>query len=106
MYTPFIQTFTWGADYKLTNSDLFFLGGLPDGSSIPIPVNQKLAALFQFYLGYKIYDSWEKLSLYFQLDTFTSPFRFFPHQTKVDYNSLRPGANVRYFYAKAAFGGT
>lgn len=104
LYTQFQHQLLWGADYKQTNSDLFFLGALPTGTVLRIPVNSKRADLFQFYLSYQLEDSWEKLKLTFKIDTFFSPFKFLPHQTKADYNSLRPGADIRYIYGKVATG--
>ena len=56
---PFAQQIAFGADYKQTNSSLFFLGAV---SSSPIPVAQKRADLFQFYLSCQGEDAWENHS--------------------------------------------
>lgn len=104
LYTPFQHQILGGVDYKQTNSALFFLGALPDGSVIPVPVNQKLAELFQFYLAYQLEDAWDGMQMTFKFETLFSPFKAFSHQTETDYNSLRPRADIRYFYSRVAWG--
>lgn len=104
LYTPFQQQLVWGADFKETDSALFFVGTLPSGVAVRIPQNDKTAVLFQFYLGYQLEKTWENLSATFQWTNQFSPFTFLPHQNETDYNSLRPGANTRYYYAKMAGG--
>lgn len=104
LYTPFIHQFLWGADFKQTNSSLFFLGVLPDGSPALVPINNKTAQLFQGMLGYQLEKSWKRGASTFKLETYFSPAQFLPNQTSTDYNALREGAVTRYIYARAALG--
>lgn len=103
LYTPFLHQYSAGVDYKNLNNALFFLGGVP-GSLTPASLNQKTADLFQFYLGYQLSQGWDKLKLTFNFENYFSPFIFLPNQTAIDYNSIRPKANIRYWYGKLALG--
>lgn len=107
LYTPFQHQLIWGVDYKHTDSNLFFLGVFDDGSTLDEPVNQENVDLFQFYLAYQLQDSWwnDLVNITYKIETFTSPFKFLPNQKHANYNSLRDGSKVRYFYTKMAFGG-
>lgn len=104
LYTPFQHQVLGGVDYKQTNSALFFLGALPDGSITRVPVNQKIAELFQFYLAYQLENAWDGMKMTFKFESHFSPFKVFSHQTESDYNSLRQGADIRYFYSRVAVG--
>jgi hemolysin activation/secretion protein len=102
-YTPFQHQLLCGLDYKLTNSSLFFLGTLADGSDRQL-IHQKLSAIFQGYAGYQLEAHWNEIHVTFKLETFFSPAEFLPHQNKRAYNSLREGADIRYIYSKLACG--
>jgi hemolysin activation/secretion protein len=104
LYTPFQQQILFGADFKETNSSLFFLGALPSGEAALIPVENKTAQLLQFMLGYQLESKTQSYDLEFRAESYFSPAKMLPNQTPSDYNALRLGANTRYLYARASLG--
>lgn len=99
LFSSLTHQFTWGADYKFSNSDLFFVGSIAKQK-----VNRKIATLFQFCFIHQLEKEWKSWSLNSRIDFYVSPFEFLPHQSTGDYNGLRPHAKTRYFYSRLSLG--
>jgi hemolysin activation/secretion protein len=90
-----IHEFSIGSDYKFTNNNLLFS---------EVPLFSRDTALFQFSLSWSVDVKSTNGQTYFWIELFGSPFtNTFPHQTKGEYDTLRPYAKVRYLYGQAEF---
>ncbi|MBX7065971.1 MAG: hypothetical protein K1X28_01950 [Parachlamydiales bacterium] len=90
-----IHEFSFGSDYKFTNNNLLFS---------ETPLFSKDTALFQFSLSWSMDFKPTNGKTFFWIELFGSPFtNTLPHQTKDEYDSLRPFAKVRYLYGQAEF---
>ncbi len=83
--------FDFGFDYKKTNNNLTFSNS---------PVFDNSVVLTQAVFGYWLEADKPWGEIWFEAQLVASPFRWLNHQTKEDYNNLRPLSKVRYLYVK------
>lgn len=86
-------TYEVGADFKGTNTNIFF----EDDAS---PVKKELAFIGQFTAGVNAVRARGSNKIAAGLDLIGSPARMLPHQTDADYDNLRQGSRPQYFYSK------
>ncbi|MBU6446399.1 MAG: BamA/TamA family outer membrane protein, partial [Verrucomicrobia bacterium] len=88
-------TYQAGADFKGTNTNIFF----EDDAT---PVKKELAFIGQFAAGVSALRARESNKITAGIDLIGSPARMLPHQTDADFDNLRQGARPQYFYSKLA----
>ncbi len=88
-------TYEAGADFKGTNTNIFF-------EDDALPVEKRLAFTGQFAANVSAIRNREGSKLTAGIDLIGSPARMLPHQTNADYNNLRQGATPQYAYSKLA----
>lgn len=94
-HIDFLQSVSFGFDFKRTNNNLD-LGGRPI-------ISQDNINLTQFMLGYNLGYEVNPVTLSFEVEGFWSPGKWVSDQTNADYQSLRPFSKNHYVYARSAF---
>lgn len=89
----FSQELIAGFDLKNTNNTMEFTD--------TTPVFGQTVNISQWTVGYKCRYESKKMTISGGVETVFSPFQWLPGQTDADYESLRPGADNRWFYATA-----
>lgn len=89
----FSQEIIGGFDWKNTNNTLEF--------SDATPVFGQTVNITQWIVGYKCRYEEKNVTVEGDVEGVFSPFQWFPNQTSADYESLRPGADNRWFYLLA-----
>ncbi len=99
LYGPLKQEITAGADYKNTNTNLFFI----DSSH---PIHSRRVNIAQLVLNYSFERTWTRNEVEFALETFLSPGRTFwlANQSNSAYHTLRPHAKNWYGYGRLTVG--
>ncbi len=96
---PFMPENNWmqeikaGIDYKRTNNDLVV------GETV---LSSAYATIFQYVVAYETSFSWDTQTIEGEVEGFIQPFAIGDSMTSSNYDRLRPGANTRYAYIKAA----
>jgi len=99
LYADFRSEINIGADFKRTNSSLFF------GDTFnTVPLVTKNVNLTQLALSYEIDYKFPHNQLTFNIAAYVSPAEWIPDQTKADFNSLRADAKPRYGYGDFSLG--
>jgi hemolysin activation/secretion protein len=91
--SSFLEEFTWGFDWKLTNTNLF------DGTEVFF---NNTVNLTQVMVNYNAGLETEYSKNSATLEIFYSPGRWLPGQTVADFSSLRAGARNAYVYSRVA----
>ncbi len=95
LYSPFRHEISVGADFKRTNSSLFFADA-PES----VPLLTKNVNLTQLAVSYHLEDRFKHHFLSFDVSGYLSPAAWLPDQAKADFNSLRAGAKPQYGYGE------
>lgn len=97
LYTPFLQEFTFGFDYKNINSNLFFIST----GDAPVIANQ--VNISEIVVAYAFSNVSKHLDLEMNVEGFLSPGQIFPHQSNKVYQDLRPNAKNPFAYGRFTF---
>ncbi|MBN2479362.1 MAG: ShlB/FhaC/HecB family hemolysin secretion/activation protein, partial [Parachlamydiales bacterium] len=89
---PINHDFTFGFDYKKTDNNLLLSG---------VPFAGNSALITQLMTKYQLVSETKLNKTSFEIELFYSPGHLFNNQKDIDYQSLRPKAKSRYFYARA-----
>jgi hemolysin activation/secretion protein len=93
-YTPLTQEYSAGADWKYTNSNMFFV-------DFPLPLVTSAVNVLELIFNYGLEYKSKQNDLTFNLEAHFSPGHILPKQTDHNYDSLRAGAKVLYGYVLA-----
>lgn len=105
IYTPLQRSLSFEFDVKNTNSSII---NLNSGGTIQPAAGRtrtrKEIYITQIVSNYTRYNSFRKHSTTFDLTFALAPFKFLPHQTKRDYNKIRPHSRPQYCYLNITAG--
>lgn len=98
LYKGILKNFVFGFDFKNMNSVLNFVSAIAT-----TPIISKELNIGQFMAGFDWGHETCRHKLVFDAEVYYSPCRLFGHQSKSDFEDLRPGAGPQYIYGKIAF---
>ena len=111
LYTVLAQDFTFGGDFKHTNSNTI---SLQEGAQVEqgIPPVIRTINVTMFYMAYTMSTSYiageniGKHNINLSLESWFSPCHFLDHQNTKEYNLNRPFSRPRFAYAYLTLGDT